>query len=90
MHTIMGSVSGRVQGVGFRYFILQIAKEFQIKGYCKNTVDDRVIFVLQGDIADIEQALIEIERGPSGSFVDKMTKSRLMDSEVFNDFSIKR
>jgi acylphosphatase len=90
METIKGMVSGKVQGVGFRYFLLQIAAGHNLTGYCMNTDEGRVNFVIQGENAAIEQTLIEIEKGPMGSKVEKLIKSRLMDCEVFSDFSIRR
>ena len=34
--------SGHVQGVGFRYAVLQVAKEFEVAGYVRNLADGRV------------------------------------------------
>jgi len=40
--------SGRVQGVGFRYATLQVAKEFEVAGEVKNLDDGRVRLVAEG------------------------------------------
>jgi acylphosphatase len=41
-------ISGRVQGVGYRYFVFQKATEMGITGWVKNSVDGGVIIVVQG------------------------------------------
>lgn len=58
--------SGRVQGVGFRYAALQVAKEFEVAGYVRNLVDGRVILEIEGDgreLADFVEALQERMHG---------------------------
>lgn len=40
--------SGRVQGVGFRYTTLQVAKEFEVSGWVKNLIDGRVQLETEG------------------------------------------
>ncbi len=40
--------SGRVQGVGFRYAVLQVAKEFEVAGFVRNTEDGRVYMEVEG------------------------------------------
>ena len=75
MAALTGIVSGRVQGVGFRYFIKRLAVIHEISGYAKNLADDRVEFLLQGDAADIDAMLVEIRRGPEYSRIDDLTLS---------------
>ncbi|MEZ5414998.1 MAG: acylphosphatase [Opitutaceae bacterium] len=50
--------SGRVQGVGFRYATLQLAKEFEVTGFVQNLVDGRVLLEVEGAKAEID-ALVE-------------------------------
>lgn len=40
--------SGHVQGVGFRYTALQVAREFEVTGYVKNLADGRVLVEAEG------------------------------------------
>ena len=49
--------SGRVQGVGFRYQTLQIAKGFDVCGWVKNLADGRVYLVAEG----VEQEVLEFK-----------------------------
>ncbi len=69
MLCVRGYVSGRVQGVGFRYFVLRHAEGTKILGYAKNLPDGRVEFLLQGDNASVYSVVESIRKGPSFSVV---------------------
>ena len=58
--------SGRVQGVGFRYTTLQIAKEFEVTGYVKNLLDGRVQLDVEGTRGDIDALVAAIEERMHG------------------------
>jgi len=77
-------VRGRVQGVGFRWFVHREASELELKGWVRNTEDGDVELVVAGD----EPALIELRqslhRGPRGSRVDKVIEHPLLESEGEN------
>jgi acylphosphatase len=64
------TVVGRVQGVGFRYFVLDAATELGVDGWVANDQDGTVRCVAEGP----RRALIALETalrsGPSGSRVD--------------------
>lgn len=53
--------SGRVQGVGFRYQTLQVAKEFMVTGEVKNLMDGRVYMVAEGQEAEVLAFQAELE-----------------------------
>ena len=46
--------SGRVQGVGFRYTVKQLAAGFELAGTVCNLPDGRVELVAEGDVAELE------------------------------------
>ncbi|MBP1929765.1 acylphosphatase [Methanolinea mesophila] len=48
MKRITANVSGRVQGVGYRYFVTDRACEIGVKGYAKNLADGSVEVVAEG------------------------------------------
>ena len=54
--------SGRVQGVGFRYTVLQLSCGLAITGFVKNLPDGRVHVLVEGKLADIQSLLAGIER----------------------------
>lgn len=45
--------TGHVQGVGFRYAVLQVAKEFEVAGHVRNLTDGRVELEAEGEEAEI-------------------------------------
>ena len=51
---------GRVQGVGFRYHTLQIAREFEVSGYVRNLVDGRVQLEAEGNKTEVVGFVDEI------------------------------
>ncbi|MET1248975.1 acylphosphatase [Sporolactobacillus sp. STCC-11] len=56
-------VSGRVQGVGFRYFIKQIAAQHYIKGWIRNRDDGRVEIAAEGTAQQVDSFIRKIRRG---------------------------
>lgn len=70
-------VTGRVQGVGYRYFVLQEAQKLGLTGFARNLPDGRVEVVAEGDdtaLAGLEALLRE---GPSFSRVASVESSSL-------------
>jgi len=53
--------SGRVQGVGFRYQTLQVAKEFEVSGIVKNLPDGRVHLIAEGLQSELNDFKNEVE-----------------------------
>ena len=46
--------SGRVQGVGFRYTVKQVATGFEVTGTVRNLADGRVELIAEGDVAELK------------------------------------
>lgn len=65
-------VSGRVQGVGFRFFAQRAAAKHQIVGYVRNLEDGRVEALAEGTSAAVEGFKAEITAGPSYSHVEQV------------------
>ena len=76
MVTIQGIVVGKVQGVGFRYFIKRHAGSNKVLGYAKNLADGTVEFLLQGDDKPVKAVIAEIKRGPNFSIVENVTTNQ--------------
>lgn len=76
-------ISGRVQGVGFRYFTQKKAKQIGLLGWVKNTYSGTVEVMVQGSETEIQTFLDFLQIGPSLSRVDKISKYKM---EVLNDF----
>jgi acylphosphatase len=74
-------VKGRVQGVGFRWFVQREAAELGLRGWVRNTDAGHVEVVASGEqkvLADLKDAL---KRGSRGSRVDAVMEEELADSE---------
>ncbi len=82
-------ITGRVQGVGFRYFVVQKANEFELKGWVKNTVEGGILIMVQGDETEIETFIDYLRIGPTLSHVDKISKYKMKILTDFDNFSIK-
>jgi acylphosphatase len=63
-------LSGRVQGVGFRYFAQDAARREGLHGYVLNRDDGTVEAVAEGDAESIERFERALRRGPSRSRVE--------------------
>ena len=63
-------VSGRVQGVGFRYFALDAARRDGLQGYVTNRDDGSVEAVAEGEAEAVERFERALRRGPSRSRVE--------------------
>lgn len=58
--------SGRVQGVGFRYATLQVAKEFDVSGGVRNLADGRVELAVEGAEGEIRAMVAAVEERMHG------------------------
>ena len=73
MRTVRYVISGRVQGVGFRYFVQSVASRESLAGWVRNLDDGRVETAAAGDADAIERFERAIRRGPAGARVDHVT-----------------
>lgn len=82
-------VSGRVQGVGFRYFTYQQAKKLNLTGYVYNLDDGRVEIVACGPEQDVRALIQWLEDGgPPSSRIDGYTVYPYADAS-YSKFEIK-
>jgi acylphosphatase len=70
-------VSGRVQGVGYRYFTLQAAQALGIRGFARNLEDGGVEVVAEADDAALEAFEAKLREGPSFASVSGVERSAL-------------
>jgi acylphosphatase len=82
-------VSGSVQGVGFRYFVLGIASRLGLVGWVANLADGRVQCVAEGPREDLEVLLGELRRGPAGAGVAAVSSAWLASTGGFDRFSVR-
>jgi acylphosphatase len=82
-------VTGRVQGVYFRMFTQNKAKQFGIKGYARNLPDGRVEIIAEADHGSIEQLIKWCHKGPVTARVDHVEMTELEPDEVLTSFEIR-
>lgn len=80
---------GRVQGVGYRYFVLNKAQDNNIRGYVKNEMNGDVFVMAQGDEKDIKTLIDWMHAGPPLSRVEKITVNWFEKSDSFKTFTVK-
>lgn len=81
-------VDGRVQGVGFRYFVKTAADALNLTGWVRNKWDGRVEVLAEGDRADLESLLDALRRGPRSACVSEISVDWNPASQVYQYFSI--
>ena len=70
---VEASVRGRVQGVGFRYFVLREAMALGLDGFVANERDGSVRVVAEGARPDLDALLLRLEAGPPASIVERVS-----------------
>jgi acylphosphatase len=65
-------VEGRVQGVGFRAFVMDRATTLRLSGWVRNRWDGTVELVAEGERAALEKLLSAARRGPPSAFVSNV------------------
>jgi len=75
-------IQGRVQGVGFRWFVHREASELDLRGWVRNTEGGDVEVVASGSAEDLAELRASLRRGPRGSRVDRLIEHYLDEDEA--------
>jgi len=87
---IRGLVTGRVQGVGYRWFAVQAARRWGVKGQVRNLPDGRVEFLAQGSTKGVSAWIEALRRGPQAARVDDVVFEELSaEGPQFEGFEIR-
>jgi acylphosphatase len=83
-------IQGRVQGVGFRWFVQREAAELELRGWVRKAEDGYVEVVAAGQPDDLAELRASLRRGPRGSRVDRLIEHNLEEREAegFSSFRI--
>jgi acylphosphatase len=81
-------VSGRVQGVGFRYFALDVARRENLTGIVRNLPDGRVEAIAEGDEESLQRFEAALRRGPSHARVEHMEVDSMPPTGSYVGFGV--
>ncbi|GAJ15768.1 unnamed protein product [marine sediment metagenome] len=82
-------ISGRVQGVAFRYYTQDIAQSLEIKGWVRNCWDGKVEIVVEGEEEKVKKLISRCYQGPGSAIVEKIDIEWEKYIGEFNSFGIK-
>lgn len=83
-------ISGRVQGVGFRWFARDVAVREGVTGYVRNLPDGRVEALVEGDAESVTRVERRLRQGPPGARVQTVSTITEEPGGAYDDFSIER
>lgn len=80
---------GRVQGVGYRFFVLREASRTGLEGWVANRQDGGVECLVEGPTADLVALVEALRDGPPGAFVDRIEVRWLPATGGFDGFGVR-
>jgi len=81
-------VSGRVQGVGFRYFAIRAARQTGVAGTVRNLPDGTVEAIAEGSQAAVADFRAALERGPSYGHVTRVDETEMPPTGRYSGFDV--
>ena len=81
-------ISGKVQGVGFRYWLYKAAMQRNIDGWVKNKISGEVEALLIGNDTDVNYLIQLCEKGPPSSEVTKVKVQNYQKEYLKKSFDI--
>jgi len=82
-------VHGLVHGVGFRYFVLEAARQLELGGWVRNLSDGSVEAVAEGPRESLEELLAAVERGPRNAQVSEVETWWEEPTGEFRSFNVR-
>jgi acylphosphatase len=82
-------VSGLVQGVGYRYFVVRHARKLGLSGYVRNLADGSVEVEAEGGEPESRELLRLLEEGPPGAVVERLESEWGTPTGQYTSFDIK-
>lgn len=88
---LSATVVGRVQGVGFRWWVRSAAEKLGLTGWVMNAPDERSVeLVAEGSVAALDELERLLRSGPPGAAVDRVASTRSPASGSYGRFQITR
>jgi acylphosphatase len=82
-------ISGRVQGVGFRFFAEAVALREGVHGWVRNLPDGRVEASAEGEIEAVERFEGAVRHGPAGARVDSIEVDEVVPTGRERGFAVR-
>jgi acylphosphatase len=82
-------VEGRVQGVGFRYFVEERASVLGLTGWVRNRWDESVEVLAEGERNKLEKLVAALHRGPPSAYVTNVKTDWQPPTGEFSYFSVR-
>jgi acylphosphatase len=82
-------LTGRVQGVGFRYHTMKAAQDLGLTGWVRNLRDGRVEVVAEGDLDRLNKLLQDLRKGPPSASVENIDYDFSDSKDDFNQFQVR-
>jgi len=89
LERLEATVRGRVQGVGFRYYVLRIAGRQGLTGWVANEADGSVRTVVEGPPDELDEIEELLRRGPAGAIVEAVHVVRMPATGRFHRFEVR-
>ena len=83
-------ISGKVQGVNYRYNARLMAEKLHLKGWVKNTPDEKVEAVVCGNKEDVNHFIEWCQKGPDRAVVSDVQDAKKDTAGMFDNFRIIR
>lgn len=83
------TVHGRVQGVGFRWFVRRNAARLGLIGWVANEASGSVRVVAEGEASAVDRLLVDLHEGPPGAEVDRVDAAFAPPTTEFTGFEIR-
>ncbi len=86
---ITATITGRVQGVGFRFATARFARDRSITGWVRNTAHGAVETWAQGDEAELDRLLVFLRTGPPAADVTSVTVLPSVPDPAIRSFNVR-
>lgn len=85
-------ITGRVQGVGFRYFTKKNATSLDVEGWVKNLSNGKVEALLRGEESNVDQLIDKLRKGPTPASVEdvNIVEKKKLQELTHQPFRIER
>ena len=90
MPTVHLLVTGRVQGVGFRWFVRVAGRRLGLSGWVRNCDDGSVEIAASGPVDKLDELRRQVKRGPDAAFVEEVRDLEEVEDNLEFPFGMRR